>query len=70
MNAVTPALCKMCFYYNPAERTCIKSIVAVTPGKIHHDYAKFVRLDTKRCGPKGAWFQEVFGKDGLTPTSK
>lgn len=71
MNVMTPALCKVCFYYNPVEQTCVRSILAVSPGKIHHDYATLVRLDKKRCGPNGTWFQPVFGKDGLgRPTSK
>jgi hypothetical protein len=38
----------------------------VVPGAVHHDYAKFVRLDKKRCGPQGKWFVEVMGKDGLS----
>lgn len=50
------ALCKICIYYNSTEKTCVRSIVAVSPGKVHHDYAKFVRLDKKRCGPNGSWF--------------
>ena len=31
------------------------------------DFAKSVRLDKKQCGPQGAWFHEVMGKDGLSP---
>jgi len=58
-------LCKVCMYYNATEKTCARSIVAVSPGKIHHDYAKFVRLDKNRCGPKGVWFLGIIGKDGL-----
>lgn len=59
------SLCKVCMYYNKAEKTCVRSVVAVTPGQIHHDYAKFVRLDKTRCGPKGKWFISIMGKDGL-----
>jgi hypothetical protein len=64
------ALCKICMYYNSAEKTCVRSIVAVSPGKIHPDYAKFVRLDKKRCGPKGAWFAPIISKDGLSPVEE
>lgn len=52
-------------YYNTTEKTCVRSVVAVSPGKIHHDYAKFVRLDKTRCGQQGAWFVGIIGKDGL-----
>lgn len=61
------ALCKVCLYYNHTEKTCVRSVVAVSQGKIHHNYAKSVRLDKKQCGPQGAWFHEVMGKDGLSP---
>jgi hypothetical protein len=50
------ALCKVCLYYNPDDKTCSRSIVAVAKGKIYHDYAKLVRYDAKRCGPQGKWF--------------
>ncbi len=60
------ALCKVCFHYNHGDKTCGRSVVAVSPGKIHHDYAKSVRLDKKRCGPQGKWFVEVMGPDGLS----
>ena len=56
------ALCKICLYYDHADKTCIRSVVGVSRG---HDYAKSVRLDKSRCGPQGAWFAEVMGKDGL-----
>jgi hypothetical protein len=52
-------------YYNHVDKTCVRSIVATSPGKVHHDYAKFVRLDKNRCGPRGEWFTEIMGKDGL-----
>lgn len=52
-------------FYNSREKICVRSVVAVTRGKVHHDYAKFVRLDKKRCGPDGKWFVEVMGDDGL-----
>ena len=60
------ALCKVCMYYNSAEKTCVRSIVAVSPGKIHHNYAKFVRLDKNQCGPQGKWYVEIMGSDGLS----
>jgi hypothetical protein len=53
-------------YYNTAEKTCVRSVVAVSPGKVHHDYTKFVRLDKTRCGPQGKWFEDIMGPDGLS----
>ena len=64
------ALCKLCIYYNHREKTCARSVVAVSQGKIHHNYAKFVRLDKNQCGPQGKWFTEVMGKDGLSPVDE
>ena len=64
------SLCKVCLYYNHAEKTCVRSVVAVSQGKIHHNYAKSVRLDKNQCGPQGAWFHEVMGKDGLSPVDE
>ena len=63
------ALCKICLYYMPGDKTCGRSFVAVSKGKVHHDYAKAVRLDKTRCGPQGKWFAEVIGKDGLSNKS-
>ena len=63
------ALCNVCLYYNSAEKTCVRSVVAVSRGKIHHNYAKFVRLDKDQCGPQGKWYLEVMGKDGLSKKS-
>jgi hypothetical protein len=60
------ALCKTCLYYNPGDKTCGRSLVAVSKGRVYHDYAKTVRLDAKRCGPQGRWFAEVMGPDGLS----
>ena len=60
------ALCKVCLYYNHGDKTCGRSIVAASPGKVYHDYAKYVRLDKNRCGPSGKWFEEVIGHDGLS----
>jgi len=60
------ALCKVCLYYNPGDKTCGRSIVAVSKGKVFHDYAKAVRLDKMRCGPQGKWYTEVMGPDGLS----
>ena len=50
------ALCNVCFYYNSGDKTCGRSIVAVSKDKVHHDYAKTIRLDKTKCGPKGKWF--------------
>lgn len=61
------ALCKACVYYNHADKTCSRSGVAVSKGIVHHDYAKFVRLDQKRCGPAGKWFK---GTEGQTPVEE
>ena len=63
------ALCKICLYYNPGDKTCGRSLVAVSKGKVYHDYAKIVRTDAKRCGPQGRWFEEVMGPDGLSKKS-
>ena len=63
------ALCKICLYYNPGDKTCGRSIVAIGKGKVYHDYAKLVRYDAKRCGPHGKWFEEVMGPDGLSKKS-
>lgn len=60
------ALCKICLYYDTGDKTCARSIVGISRGRIHHDYAKSVRLDKTRCGPQGAWFKEIIGKDGLS----
>jgi len=53
------ALCKVCLYYNPGDKTCGRSLVAVSKNKVYHDYAKLVRLDKMRCGPQGKWFAEI-----------
>jgi len=53
------ALCKVCLYYNPGDKTCGRSMVAVSNGKVYHNYAKFVRLDKNQCGPQGKWFAEI-----------
>jgi hypothetical protein len=60
------ALCKVCLYYMPGDKTCGRSFVAVSQGKIHHNYAKFVRLDKNQCGPQGKWYVEVMDSDGLS----
>jgi hypothetical protein len=59
------ALCKICLYYNPGDKTCGRSIVAVDKGKVHHNYAKFVRLDKNQCGPQGKWFEEISKKTAI-----
>jgi hypothetical protein len=53
----------------PGDKTCGRSFVAVSKGKVHHDYAKAVRLDKNRCGPQGKWYDEVMGPDGLSKKS-
>jgi hypothetical protein len=62
------ALCKVCLYYNPSDKTCGRSLVAVNKGKVYHDLAKIVRVDGRRCGPHGKWFKEkeAMGPDGLS----
>lgn len=50
------ALCKVCLYYNHGDKTCGRSLVAVSKGKAYHNYAKYVRLDKNQCGPQGKWF--------------
>jgi len=60
----------MCIYYNPAEKTCVRSVVAVSQGKIHHNYAKYVRLDKKQCGPDGKWFTDDMRKEGRSPVEE
>lgn len=62
------ALCKICFYYNHNNKTCARSVVAVSNGTIYPNYAKYVRMDKEQCGPKGKWFTEIMGKDGLSKT--
>jgi len=59
------SLCKVCLYYNPDDKTCGRSLVAVNKGKVYHDYAKLVRYDVKRCGPHGKWFTEVQGPNDV-----
>ena len=59
------ALCKICLYYNHGDKTCGRSIVAVSKGKVYNDYAKAARLDKNRCGPQGKWYEPVFEDDGL-----
>jgi hypothetical protein len=56
------ALCKVCFHYNDGDKTCGRSVVAVSKGKIYHDYAKTIRLDKTKCGPQGDWFVEAKGR--------
>jgi len=56
-------LCKTCLYYNPGEKTCGRSLVAVNKGRVYHDYAKLVRYDGKKCGPNGKWFTEIPTKE-------
>ena len=63
------ALCKVCLYYNHGDKTCGRSLVAVSKGKIYPNYAKTVRLDKNQCGPQGKWFEEVMGPDGLSKKS-
>ena len=60
------ALCKVCLYYNHGDKTCGRSIVAVSKGQIFHNHAKSVRLDKNQCGPQGKWYEEVMGPDGLS----
>jgi hypothetical protein len=63
------SLCKICLYYNSGDKTCGRSLVAVSKGKVYHDYAKTVRLDARKCGPQGRWFQELPAKE-LSPVDE
>jgi len=60
-------LCKMCVYYVPANKTCVRSVVAVSKNVIHHDYARNSRLNPKLCGKNARWFVETPSKDGISP---
>jgi hypothetical protein len=55
----TPELCKKCMHYIPKEKTCMRSVVAVSKSKVFYDFAKAVRHDPQRCGIKAVWFQEA-----------
>jgi hypothetical protein len=65
---ISPALCKVCLYYNPGDKTCGRSVVAIGKGKVYPDYAKSVRFNENQCGPKGKWFEPLMGPDGLSKT--
>jgi hypothetical protein len=56
-------------YYNSDDKTCGRSLVAVSKGVVYHDYAKLVRYDPKRCGPHAKWFTEVPAKE-LSPVDE
>lgn len=56
------ALCKVCLYYNQDDKTCGRSVIAASKGKLYHNYAKFVRLDKNQCGPQGAWYVKLVEK--------
>jgi hypothetical protein len=60
-------LCKMCVYYVPANKTCVRSVVAVSKNVIHHDYARNARLNSKLCGKNARWFVQTPSEDGLSP---
>jgi hypothetical protein len=40
-------------FFSPVEKRCR---VVTKKGRMTHDYARLVRLDPKRCGPKGKLF--------------
>jgi len=56
---ITPELCKKCIHYNSKEKTCMRSVVALSKSKVFYDFAKAVRYDQKRCGVDAKWFQEA-----------
>jgi hypothetical protein len=58
-------LCKMCVYYVPANKTCVRSVVAVSRNVIHHDSARNARINSKLCGKNARWFVETPSADGL-----
>jgi hypothetical protein len=43
-------------------------MVAVSNGKVYHNYAKFARLDKNQCGPQGKWFAEIVEEPKKTIT--
>ena len=58
---ITPALCKRCAFYSDRNKTCSRSVIAISKTQEHFDYAKAVRLDPSRCGPEGKLFVERVG---------
>jgi len=48
--------CKNCVFFSPVEKRCRMAGVVTKKGRATHDYARFVRLDPKRCGPDGKLF--------------
>lgn len=50
------ALCKNCVFFSPVEKRCRMAGVVTKKGRMTHDYARSVRRDPKRCGPKGSLF--------------
>jgi len=55
----TSELCKKCIHYNSKDKTCVRSIVAVSKSKVFYDFAKTIRNDPKKCGIDALWFQEA-----------
>jgi len=54
---MTPSmLCKNCVFFSPVEKRCHMAGVVTKKGRATHDYARSVRRDPKRCGPKGKLF--------------
>jgi len=49
-------LCNTCVFFSPVEKRCRMASVVTKKGRATYDYARFVRLDPKRCGPNGKLF--------------
>jgi hypothetical protein len=56
---ITPELCKKCIHYKSTDKTCMRSVVALSKSKVFYDFAKAVRHDPKKCGANAIWFQEA-----------
>ena len=58
-------LCRVCIHFNPVNKTCVKSVIGASPGKIIHQSAVAVRLDKDQCGVEAKWFTEFPKKDDI-----
>ena len=55
--------CTNCVFFSPVEKRCRMAGVVTKKGRATYDYARSVRLDPKRCGPKGKLFTEKEEED-------
>ena len=58
-------LCRVCIHFNPVNKTCVKSVIGASRGKITHERAVSARLDNNKCGIEAKWFTEFPKKDDL-----